>query len=96
MSPSDPEREANERRRLWQMTGMGMEFAGAAIGMGALGWWIDREIGTEPWAMAIGGLLGVSGGMYLLIRSALQAQNEALRQQKRDQRNQDVKSSDKH
>ncbi len=78
MSAGDFNGEA-ERRRLWKLAGMGLEFAGAAIGLGALGWWIDGKLGSEPWGMLIGGCLGVTGGMYLLIKEALQAQKESIR-----------------
>jgi len=83
MSPNSPY-GVDERRRLLQMTGMGLEFAGAAIGFGAIGWGIDAWLGTEPWGMLIGGLLGVTGGMYLLIRNALAAQKDAIERQKRN------------
>jgi len=83
MSPSDDPDGADERRRLLQLTGMGLEFAGATIGLGAAGWGIDAWLGTEPWGMLIGGLLGVTGGMYLLIRNALAAQKDALERQRK-------------
>ncbi len=61
-----------------RLAGMGLQFAGGAIGFGALGWWIDTMLGSEPWGMLIGGSLGLIGGMYLLIKDALAAQKDAI------------------
>jgi len=77
LSPRSPD-PGDEKRRLWQLTGMGMEFAGGALGMGAIGWLVDRQFQTQPWGIALGTMLGVTGAMYLLIRSALKAQKQAL------------------
>jgi len=50
----------------------GFEIAAAVGGFAALGWWIDRHRGTAPWGLLIGALLGLIGGLYNLIKSALQ------------------------
>jgi F0F1-type ATP synthase assembly protein I len=52
---------------------LGTEIAVGA-GLGALiGTWIDRKFHCDPWGVVIGTLLGISAGMYLLIKEAINA-----------------------
>jgi len=46
--------------------GAGLQFALTFLGLGLLGWWIDRQLGSEPWLMIAGIVLGAAGGMYSL------------------------------
>jgi F0F1-type ATP synthase assembly protein I len=55
------------------LAGAGFEIAAAVGGFAALGWWYDREQGTSPRGLLIGATLGLVGGLYNLIRSALRA-----------------------
>ncbi len=57
----------------WRLAGMGLEFAGAVLVLGGIGYLIDRWLGSEPWGMLAGTLLGFAGAMYNLIREALNA-----------------------
>lgn len=73
--PTDPPPPGD---RMWSSSpltryaGLGIEL-GAAIGGGALlGYWIDRKYGTAPVALLVGVSIGMVGGMYNLIRQALQ------------------------
>ena len=43
--------------------------AGVIVGA-ALGWAIDRLLGTSPWGLSVGLLLGFAGGVASLVRSA--------------------------
>ncbi len=47
----------------WTMT------AALLLGLG-LGWWLDRRLGTGPWLMLLGILLGIVVGMYGIARVA--------------------------
>jgi len=47
----------------WTMT------AALLLGLG-LGWWLDRKLGTGPWLMLGGILLGIVVGMYGIARVA--------------------------
>ena len=53
--------------------GYGLEMA---VGVG-LGWWVgrwfDARYGSSPWGVLIGVFVGLSGGMYLLIKEGLKA-----------------------
>lgn len=57
----------------WRYTGLGMELVGAAIILGIIGWYIDRQYDSEPWGVLIGGSVGFIGGFYLFIKEALKA-----------------------
>jgi F0F1-type ATP synthase assembly protein I len=58
-------------------SGVGLELAGALAGFALVGYWIDRWYETEPWALVIGMILGLVGGLYNLVRQSLQAVREA-------------------
>lgn len=54
-------------------SGMGIELAAAVVGFTLVGWWLDRHFGWSPWGVLAGVLLGLTGGTYNLVRSALAA-----------------------
>jgi ATP synthase protein I len=56
-----------------RLASLGIELAASLGGFALLGYWIDRHYGTAPWGLLICALLGLVGGMYNLVRSALQA-----------------------
>ncbi|MCH9650710.1 MAG: AtpZ/AtpI family protein [Deltaproteobacteria bacterium] len=43
------------------------------VALTLLGYWLDRRYGWQPWGVLVGALLGLVGGMYNLIRDALEA-----------------------
>ncbi len=54
----------------WTLLAVSLQMA-ASIALGAAaGWWIDRHTGWAPWGIAVGGLLGMALGIYLLMREA--------------------------
>ena len=56
-----------------RLAGLGLEIGiGAALGAVA-GSWIDRKWNSAPWGVLIGTLLGLSAGVYLLIKEAISA-----------------------
>jgi F0F1-type ATP synthase assembly protein I len=66
---------APDRRDLWndldQSSLMSVEFISAILVWGGLGLLLDRWVGTAPWLMGIGVLVGFSAGLYLVwLRSA--------------------------
>jgi len=62
-----------------RLAGLGFELAASIAGGALLGWWIDGRLGTAPRWLAILAGVGVVGGLYNLIRSALAASKEAAR-----------------
>ena len=63
------------------LAGLGLEFVAALAGFTALGWWIDRKLGSEPVALLICVGLGLLGGTYNLIRQSLAATKRAETEQ---------------
>jgi F0F1-type ATP synthase assembly protein I len=51
--------------------GLGIEIAAAVGLLSLLGWWIDGRLGSAPWGLVIGAMVGLIGGMANLLRSAL-------------------------
>jgi len=44
-----------------------------AVGLGmAVGWWLDGKFGWGRLATVTGSVVGLAGGMYLLIKQALE------------------------
>ena len=79
---------APEKRRRYELglAGLGMELVASVVGLGALGWWIDRSQETAPWGLVICATIGFVGGMYNLIRSAQKAAREAERRAREEER----------
>lgn len=62
-----------------KLAGLGFELAASIAGGALIGWWIDRRLGTAPQALTVCTAIGVVGGLYNLIRTALAASREAER-----------------
>ncbi len=77
-------------RRSWvRLSGMGFEFAAAVIGFVLVGYWIDRHYGCRPKGVLIGAALGILGGGYNLIHTALRASRQMNRDEKEDRGDRD-------
>jgi len=42
---------------------------GSVLGLGAVGYFIDRKWGSEPYGLLVGALLGVAVGMWELYKT---------------------------
>jgi ATP synthase protein I len=58
-------------------SGLGLQLAGGVAGFALIGYWIDRQYGSRPWGLIVGVVLGIVGGLYNLVKEALQATREA-------------------
>jgi F0F1-type ATP synthase assembly protein I len=76
--PSRPDRRAPWLR----LANAGFELAATIGGFALLGWWVDRQRGSQPWGVLIGALLGLVGGLYNLIKASLRAAHEAEQEEK--------------
>lgn len=66
---------------------MGMELISAILLWTGLGYLLDRWLGTTPWLLVAGGLLGNAAGIYLIwIRSGNMERTERERTEARRQR----------
>jgi F0F1-type ATP synthase assembly protein I len=68
---SDARSQASSHRRgtlrgLDQSSVMGVELITATLTWAGIGWLIDRWLGTAPWFLAIGAILGNAAGIYLV------------------------------
>jgi len=62
----------------WRYFGMGLEYAGAILLMGLIGYYLfDRGEQGTPWGLIVGLLLGFVGATYNLIKTALAANRQA-------------------
>lgn len=66
---------AREMRHAWvgmdQASVMGTELLAAILTWTVLGWLADRWLGSEPWLMVTGAMIGNAAGLYLVwLRSA--------------------------
>lgn len=61
-----------------RVSGIGIEFAAAVAVFTLIGYYIDRYYDSSPTALLICVLLGLTGGMYNLIRESLKASRDAL------------------
>lgn len=48
--------------------GLGVTFAGTFLLFGAVGWWLDGKLGTEPWLMSLGIFVGAAAAFVWLVR----------------------------
>jgi len=65
--------ERKDSRAWLRLSGLGFELAASIAGGALLGWWIDRGLGSSPKALIALTAIGVIGGFYNLIRTALAA-----------------------
>lgn len=77
MMPEDREGRGKSDTEWMKLSGLGIEFAAAVVGLTLAGWWWDRHFGTEPWGFWIGLSIGMVGGMYNLLRQGLAAGRKA-------------------
>ena len=68
MSVDDDKEEINRKSGLAYAAGFSL-FAAVLAGLIA-GWLLDRWLGTSPWLLIAGIILGAAAGFYELIRSA--------------------------
>lgn len=69
----EPVMSPNPQPSPWRYAGLGLELAGGIAVFIGIGYLFDRWMGTDPWGMIVGAILGLAGGLYNMIREALQA-----------------------
>jgi F0F1-type ATP synthase assembly protein I len=50
-------------------TALGINFSGTIAGGALVGWAIDRWLGSAPWALLTGTVLGLVGGLVWLVQA---------------------------
>jgi hypothetical protein len=69
--PTKPGATDAEVRVGWRMAGLGMQVASEVAAGALVGWLIDRWRGGGTTATLIGGIAGISVGLWTLLRGAL-------------------------
>jgi F0F1-type ATP synthase assembly protein I len=70
MAPEGPERQTWGREYGPFLT-IGIQLAIAVVAFFFLGRWLDSLLGTAPWLMLAGLVLGITGGLVQFLRTAL-------------------------
>ncbi len=81
--PQVPPRDAKSASTLWRLSGIGFELAAAILGATLVGWLLDRWFGTSPMWTFIGAGIGIIGGGYNFIRSAMRMNRQAIEEYRR-------------
>jgi ATP synthase protein I len=68
--PSPHRRDDRTLGEWYRLAGVGVEFIVAVLMLGGAGWLLDRLLGTMPWLMIVGGLVGFGVGLWLMLRAA--------------------------
>jgi ATP synthase protein I len=66
VKPDD--QETNEKSGIAYAAAFSL-FAAVVSGLG-IGWLLDRWLGTKPWLMVVGLVLGAAAGFYEFVRAA--------------------------
>ena len=62
-------RRANQGAKEWgRYAGLGITFAFTILVFTLGGWWLDARLGSSPWLLLLGVLLGFTGGLISLVR----------------------------
>lgn len=74
----------SSRRGLWtgvdQASTMGMELVAGILVWAGIGYLVDRWLGTGPWLLALGALVGNAAGLYLVWLHSARMQDALERQ----------------
>jgi len=65
--PEDNQEETNRKSGIAYAAAFSL-FACVVSGL-AIGWLLDRWLGTKPWLMVVGIVLGAAAGFYELVRT---------------------------
>lgn len=67
LSVADPDQQETNRRSGIAYAAAVALFA-AVVSMGLIGWLLDRWLGTSPWLLVVGLVLGAAAGFYEFVR----------------------------
>lgn len=71
-------------REVRDLAGAGVQFAATIALCTAGGWWLDSRLGTSPWLLLAGALLGAVAAFYHLYRTLVDASDEERARKERD------------
>ena len=59
-----------------KMAGLGVQFVVTILVFLFIGQWLDRKLGTTPWLLLAGVLLGAALGFWMMLRVAKEAEQK--------------------
>ena len=62
---------ASAYRRAGPYLDASWQLVGATVLWTAAGWWLDGKLGTTPWLLVGGSVLGIGLGLYLFFKALL-------------------------
>jgi F0F1-type ATP synthase assembly protein I len=65
------QRQSTALRQVTALAGAGIQFAVTAALCTAAGWWLDGRLGSSPWLLMAGGIVGAVGAFYRLYRTLI-------------------------
>lgn len=83
-----PERRDESGRRgtpalqAGEVLGVGLQFAASILFFLFVGRWLDEKLGTTPWLLLVGVLVGAAAGFYSLYRQLVIVPRERERQRR--------------
>lgn len=79
-------KSSEQLRKIAPYLNLGTVFTGCTlIGVG-LGYWLDKKLGTEPWLLLLGAVLGIISGFYHFIKTVLQLQKSETGRKTKDEK----------
>lgn len=82
--PNKPEGPRTPTSQAGEVLGVGLQFAGAILLFLFLGRWLDERLGTEPWLLLLGVLVGAVAGFISLYRQLVIAPRERDRRRREE------------
>jgi F0F1-type ATP synthase assembly protein I len=67
-SDDDPLGYRRGKNQAAEVAGVGLQFAGAIVLFMFVGRWLDGKLGTDPWLLLLGVVVGAVGGFYSMYR----------------------------
>lgn len=81
-APYDRKESRTQAPQAGEVLGVGLQFAGAIVLFLFLGRWLDQKLGTEPWLLLLGVVVGAVGGFVSLYRQLVVVPRERERRKK--------------
>ncbi len=74
MKKGEPEKDNDNNQNAWVgYIGLGSQLAATVVVMVLLGVWLDKKFSTVPILTIIFSFIGIAGGMYNFIKTALKS-----------------------
>jgi ATP synthase protein I len=67
--PREPEWKRTSASQAGEVMGVGLQFAASILVFLFLGRWLDGRLGTTPWLLILGVLLGAGAGFFSMYRT---------------------------